>query len=217
MKNPDLCVFCGKDESVGPMNREHFIPKALWDGVRPAATKTVPAHVSCNKSFSDDVDLFRDILALDAAATGHSEVQKLLNGKLKRKIEKRARSIQQKTKPVVLPNTSETGLSLGPAVFMQVEPDLLVRVLRNVARGLYYSERKHLVPLDADIAVIHLDNTNMIQLGGFVSSLGKTESFGDDVFRYKREFDPAAMACVLAFYKTRRFLCHAVWDPPSLA
>jgi hypothetical protein len=37
------------------------------------------------------------------------------------------------------------------------------------------------------------------------------------VFRYKREFEPGAMACVLEFYKTRRFFCHAVWDEPSLA
>lgn len=212
MKKPELCVFCAKDESVGPMNAEHFIPKALWNGARPDGTKTVPAHVSCNKAFSEDVDLFRDILAMDAAATGHPEVQKLLSGKLKRKIEKRAGSIKAKTKPVVLPNTTESGLYLGPAVFMQVEAGLLVRLLRNMARGLYYSEMNQLVPFSAKIAVIHLDNANVIQLGEFVRSLGKTESFGDDVFRYKREFEPDAMACVLEFYKTRRFLCHAVWD-----
>ncbi len=217
MKKVDLCVFCGKDESVGPMNAEHIVPKALWDGARPDRTKTVPAHVSCNKAFSDDIDLFRDVLALDAAATGHPEVQKLLNGKLKRKIEKRPGAIKLKTKPVVLPNTTESGLYLGPAVFMQIDAGLLVRLLRNMARGLYYSEMVRLVPFDAEIAVIHLDNTNIIRLGEFVRSLGKTESFGDDVFRYKREFEPGAMACVLEFYKTRRFLCHAVWDEPALA
>ena len=217
MKKLDSCVFCGEGESVGPMNTEHFIPKALWNGARPHGTKTVPAHISCNKAFSDDVDLFRDILAFDATTTDHPEVQKLLNGKLKRKIEKRARSIAMKTNPVVLPNITESGLYVGHAVFMQVDPGLVVRIIRNMARSLYYSEMAQLVPVNVDIAVTHLDNANVIQLGEFVRSLGKTESFGDNVFRYKREFEPDAMACVLEFYKSRRFLCHAIWDSASLA
>lgn len=216
MKKLDLCVFCGKNEADGPMNTEHFIFRGLWDGARPNGTKTVPAHISCNKAFSEDVELFRDILALDAEATNHPEVRKLRNGKLKRKIENRAGAIAKKTKPVVLPNITESGLYVGRAVYMQVEVGLLVSLLRNMARGLYYSETAQLIPFDARIAVISLDNTNVLQLGEFVRSLGKTESFGDDVFRYKREFEPGAMACVLEFYKTRRFLCYAIWDAPSL-
>ncbi len=217
MKKPELCVFCGKDESVGPMNAEHFIPKALWDCARPDGTKTVPAHVSCNKAFSDHVELLRDILALDAASTDHPEVQKLLKGKLKRKIEKRPGAITKTTNPIVLPNTTESGLYVGQAVFMQVDPCWLTGLLRNMARSLYYSETGRLVPFDAEIKIIHLDDKNVVQLREFVSSLGKTESFGDDVFRYKREFEPGAMACVLEFYKTRRFFCRGTWDDTSLA
>lgn len=212
MKTPKLCVFCGKDEAFGATSAEHFVPKALWNGARPDGTKTVPAHVSCNRAFSDDVELFRDILALDAATTDHPEVQKLLKGKLKRKLEQRATAITKRTNPIVLPNINEAGLYLGQAVFMQVDPRWLAGLLQNVARGLYYSEMDHLIPFDAEIKVIHLDNANVLHLGEFVRSLGKTESFGDDVFRYKREFEPGAMACVLEFYRTRRFLCHSVWE-----
>jgi hypothetical protein len=160
------------------MSSEHFIPQALWDGPRPSGTQTVPAHIACNKALSDDIDLFRDILASAAAANHHPEVQKLLRGKLKRKMEKRGRSMQQKLKPIVLPNLTESGLYLGPAVYMQVNPELFVRMLRNMSRGLYYSEMAQMMPMDAKIAVIPLDDSNVLTLGEIVRSLGKTESFG---------------------------------------
>src|SRR5438128_12449953 len=61
-KTPMQCMFCGGDESLGLMNKEHFVPRALWAGKRPPGTITVPAHLSCNQSFSDDNDYFRTFL-----------------------------------------------------------------------------------------------------------------------------------------------------------
>lgn len=51
-KRKKYCMFCGEDESFGRMNKEHFVPKALWNGSRPALTRTVDAHVECNDSFA---------------------------------------------------------------------------------------------------------------------------------------------------------------------
>jgi len=47
---------------MGPMNKEHFVPKCLWADQRPAHTKTVPAHKECNSKFASDNDYFRDVL-----------------------------------------------------------------------------------------------------------------------------------------------------------
>jgi hypothetical protein len=58
-KPSNLCMFCGKDETFGPMNMEHFVPRGLWAGPRPSGTKTCPAHVECNKRFAEDSDYFR--------------------------------------------------------------------------------------------------------------------------------------------------------------
>ena len=211
-----LCVFCGKDETYGPMNVEHVVPRALWNRKRPNGTKTVPAHVECNRQSSDDIDYFRDFLAMDEAASRQPDVQELLKGKLKRKIDQRAPSIRREMRPIVLPNITPSNLFLGHAVFMRIDAQRIVRVLRNIARSLHYNVTGRLVPIHAEIAVIHLDATNLIQLGEFVRSLGKTESLGDDVFRFKHSFEPDAMACVLEFYRTRKFLCHAIWDEPEI-
>ena len=175
------------------------------------------AHVSCNQEQSDDVNDFRDFLVLDAGASEHPEVQRLLKGKVGRKIEKPGASMARKLKPVVLPGMTETGIYLGSVTYMQVDAQMVVRVVRNIARCLYYSEVDELIPLETRIAVIVLDNSNshVPELREMVMSLGKTETFGDDVFRYKREFEPGAMACVFDFYKSRRFLCHALWDIPD--
>ena len=61
---PQLCVYCGKDESFGKLTVEHFVPRCLWDKERPDGTLTVPAHEQCNKRYSADNDYFRDVLAI---------------------------------------------------------------------------------------------------------------------------------------------------------
>ncbi len=65
---PRLCMFCGEDQSKGPMSREHFVPQCLWDMGLPSLVLTLPAHVSCNQAFSDDNDYFRLVLAYDEGA-----------------------------------------------------------------------------------------------------------------------------------------------------
>lgn len=219
---PKVCVFCGGDESTEELNAEHFVPQSLWEGPRPQYTQTVPAHVSCNRSFSIDVDDFRDFLALSAHASEHPEVKRLLEGKLGRKIAKRASVIEKKTRPVVGPNFDARGQYRGQAVFMQIDMRMVVRVVQNMARGLYFSSTKSLLPRDARIAVVILDDSNahVEELVQLVVSLGKTESFGDDVFRYRFQAEPGSFACVFDFYKAIRFLAYAVWDvdpPPSPA
>ena len=114
------------------MSVEHIAPRALWNRNLPGGNRTVPAHVECNRASSDDIDDFRDFLALDEATNRQPEVQRLLKGKLKRKIEKRSQSMRRQMRPVALPNISPSDLLPGHAVYMQIDPLRIVRVLRNI-------------------------------------------------------------------------------------
>ena len=95
---------------------------------------------------------------------------------------------------------------------MQADSAIIDRAVQNVARGLYFSSTKRLLPDGCEIGVIPLDNSNVQKYGPFIASLGRTESFGDDVFRYKFEDEPGMMVCVLDFYRAIRFLCIADWQ-----
>ncbi len=82
----ELCMFCGKEIDEAELTREHFVPKCLWEkGHRPIKTRTLPAHKSCNSSFSEDNDYFRDVLASEIGAEKNEAARLVQQGSLKRK------------------------------------------------------------------------------------------------------------------------------------
>ena len=97
-KKPKLCVYCGKDKTVGRMSAEHFVPKCLWAGRRPEHTRTVPAHVTCNAAFAADNDYFRTVIAFDAAEKEHPEAQRVIEGPVSRLMVDRTGQFLRQTK-----------------------------------------------------------------------------------------------------------------------
>jgi len=82
----ELCAYCGKDESFGPMNEEHFVPRCLWvKRSRPRGMKTVPTHVACNSDLSADDEYFRDVIAFEEGAKNHPQIRALHAGPIKNK------------------------------------------------------------------------------------------------------------------------------------
>ena len=71
MDGSPLCMFCGGNESLGAMDREHFVPKCLWSGPRPDKTFVMPVHVACNRKYSDDSEYFRDVLVAQEGIQRH--------------------------------------------------------------------------------------------------------------------------------------------------
>jgi hypothetical protein len=91
-----LCMFCGEPIPVDELTMEHFVPKGLWEkGDRPGGMKTLPAHESCNKSFSDDNEYFRDVFAMEEGAQRNPIARKVQQGALKRKLKNRFGSIKK--------------------------------------------------------------------------------------------------------------------------
>jgi hypothetical protein len=183
-KKPKLCMFCGADQSLGPMNKEHFVPRCLWSGQLPKFMKTCPAHVRCNSGFSSDEAYFRDLLVIDAAAGDHPEVKKL-QAKIYRKLRKRPGEMSEIFKgAAVRPLHTESGLFIGRRPTIVVDYKRLDRVLAKVMKGMFYTIKGYPLPQGHRIGVHPMNSRvssrpDVLQL---VGSLGSVNSFGDDVF-----------------------------------
>src|SRR5215471_20943732 len=142
-------MFCGGDESFGPMNKEHFVPKCLWSGPRPNLTRTVPAHVECNKACSDDNEYFRDALVLEDGSQNHPEARKLQDGALLRKIRKRPGGFKHILKNSgYRPVFSPSGLYVEHAFAFVVDWPRMQRVLFNIMKGVFYTVYDEPMPKD---------------------------------------------------------------------
>jgi len=208
-------MFCGRGSEFGPMNREHFVPRALWASSRPEKTRTLPAHISCNRSFSADNEYFRDVLAMEEGAQKHPEVQRLQAGTLKRKLETRFGSVKQTLVDLRLrPVMTKSGIYLGHAPSFKCDWQRLERVLKNVMRGVYYTVQGKPLPQRNEF-LINVP-TDQQFLSEICQNMVPWQSFGDTVFMCRYGFNselPGAMAVLMVFYEFRVFL--GITRPPE--
>ena len=213
-----LCMFCGKDESAGAMDVEHFIPKALWNDNRPTLTRTVPAHVACNKKHADDNEYFRDVLISDVRVTHHPEVQKLQKGKFKRRLEKRPGTIRRTFQDMALrPLETQSGIFLGMAPSFRVEWKRIKRVLRNVMRGIFHTVKDRPLPVDCTYKAMVADEQSLTPYLSLIETMTPWNDFGDDVFRCRYIFDEEdgsdhieCVVCLMQFYRHHTFFGMAI-------
>jgi len=203
-------MFCGKDESFGPMNREHFVPRCLWEGNRPKHTIVLPAHVACNSAFSDDNNYFCDILVMDERSSSHPVVREILQGRIQRKFEKRFGQIVQTVRGITLrPAITKGGIYLGRLPTFPVDSEKSGRVLKNVIKGIFYKVTGRPVK---DTTEIHWWDASKLQNGSYeelVSRMSQWMCFADDVFacRYLTDLTyPDMMICQILFYRSRLFV-----------
>ncbi len=213
---PKLCMFCGKDESFGPMSKEHFAFKSLWAGPRPEGTRTVLAHEHCNTKFSEDNDYVRDILAMEAGAEQHPEVKRLQEGKLKRKLQNRPGAFAKTLKNLrLVPHFTPSGLYVGNAPVFDVDWPRINRVLHNVIKGIYYTAVDEPLPQDCVFGVIPVtDDKTLEYCRPLIDCMVDWQSFRDDVFRcrYVTSTSDQRINCLMQFYRKRLFFGEAL--PP---
>lgn len=137
MKKGTLCIYCGKDESFGPMNMEHYVPKCIWAEKRPVRTMTAPSHIACNSSFSEDNDYFRTVIAFDDKVRPHREAQRVTAGPVTRMMTKHPKQFLNYAKDYALrPRKTEMGIDLGLQPSFSIDFLRIERVLQNIHRGL---------------------------------------------------------------------------------
>lgn len=209
---PNLCMFCGKDEIFGPMNKEDFVPKCLWEkGHRPPNVQTVPAHESCNSGFSKDNEYVRDVLAMEEGVTQKCDAGAFVNGgAIKRKFQHRFGSVVNTLKNLQMrPVTTSSGLIVGCHPSFEVDWARIDRVLLNVMKGIFFVVDKRPMPNDFLSCVQDVRNMNLRPYEHLISDMVPWQTFGDDCFmcryRFVRRPDTVRMNCLMQFYRSRCF------------
>jgi hypothetical protein len=214
-----LCMFCGEAIQASEMTREHFVPKCLWeDGSRPSGTRTLPAHKSCNASFSDDNDYFRDVLVTQMGAERNAAANQVQQGSLQRKLSKRPGALLKSLrnlKPVTV--TLRSGLIIRTMSY-EVDSERISRVLCNVLKGIYYTTQGEPLPTDFVLETVDLAIVDDTEYRAFVekttSFMCDWQSFGDDAFvcRYvvSSTRPITKMNCLMQFYGNRLFFGQAL-------
>jgi hypothetical protein len=209
MELPRLCVFCGKDESLGPLTKEHFVPKCLWARKRPQHTLTVPAHDRCNREYSDDNEYFRDVLAIGDNCADHPEVQKLLRGKIRRKLRARRGAFLKTLQTAALyPVYTASGLFVGHAPRFDWDWNRMETVLKNVMKGMFFSLMAYPMPQEMELYVGNVRNeSDLAQIRQVVDAMSPWMGFGDDVFGCRAVFHSTGkyMYCLMRFYRSELF------------
>lgn len=144
-----LCAICGERDGT---TRDHVPPKAIFPKPRPNNLITVPACLECNNGASDNDDLFKVFLSLQAA--GNNEIARRL--------------FQEKTVRTLKRNQSLLTLILEEAKELQIinnQGNIETRtgvlwdsaahdaVMERTIRGLYFHHSGSPIPIDTNLAV----------------------------------------------------------------
>jgi hypothetical protein len=144
-----LCAICGERDGT---TRDHVPPKAIFPKPRPNNLVTVPACLECNNGASDNDDLFKVFLSLQAA--GNNEIARRL--------------FQEKTVRTLKRNQSLLTLILEEAKELQIinnQGNIETRtgvlwdsaahdaVMERTIRGLYFHHSGSPIPIDTNLAV----------------------------------------------------------------
>jgi hypothetical protein len=144
-----LCAICGERDGT---TRDHVPPKAIFPKPRPNNLVTVPACLECNNGASDNDDLFKVFLSLQAA--GNNEIARRL--------------FQEKTVRTLKRNQSLLTIILEEAKELQIinnQGNIETRtgvlwdsaahdaVMERTIRGLYFHHSGSPIPIDTNLAV----------------------------------------------------------------
>lgn len=216
-----LCMFCGNEVTPEDLTMEHFVPRSLWEkGRHPANLKTLPSHGTCNHSFSDDNDYFRDVMLFEDGVESHPKAKEVQHGAIARKLQKHAGAVRKNIRNVSLRDVSTPGgLYLGRKPTFTVDVARIERVLINVLKGVFYLSQGFPLPSKFLTSVSDCRMVDTSWLETTVGFMCPWQSFGDSVFlcRYVRSSsDPIKkFTCLMQFYEFRLFIGEAI-DPQVL-
>lgn len=151
---PLSCIYC---QSQPANTVDHVPPELIFAKPYPPDLNliTVPACVSCNSGFQRDDEYFRAVLAMRADIEPQSGAANLIERTVRGLRRDAASGLREYLKGTLTTKAvySEAGIYLGDADAYEVDNERLVTTLRRIVRGLYWHERRVVLPLDATIYV----------------------------------------------------------------
>lgn len=211
------CVYCRKTTSL---TVDHIPPKNLFAPPRPSNLITVPSCLPCNNQASQDDRYFQVALALNDELGDHPDIAgispKVVRG-LNRPQEVRSKlNLLRRTK--IVSRSTPSGFYY-PTPLYTVDVERLERVIERLAKGLFYYERKIILPVGYEahgftsiLARCEASFRQELEQNFFATIIrsepGKT--IGNNVFTYWKQFfalDENVSAWVFLFYGKVMFYC----------
>jgi hypothetical protein len=208
-RKPVICAYCGEEvKKHRDGDKEHFVPKCLWDGPRPNGTITVRVHKRCNRGFSTDDEYLRTVLTCLAYESEHPEVARLLKGSMARCFaEKPGLLAKHLAGLAVRPMTTPSGLYVGHAPTFILDERRLAVSLSRMVRGLYFASFQRPLPRGYGI-VVPIPAPLLSEMAEMTATMSPARGFGDDVFLWRSVRDPQdenSTCWFLAFYGAVHF------------
>jgi hypothetical protein len=152
-KRPKLCYLCGKPDTD---TKDHIPSRGIFPEKPSGQLLTVPAHEDCNRKFSEDDELFRNLVI--AASSRASEGRKAWDEQVVTSWKKNpgAKRQLQKRMMVVWVKDLITGALMRHQV-LAGDVSLFERQVDRWTRGLFYRRLREPMPPDLTVHFEKLD------------------------------------------------------------
>jgi len=149
------CFICGEYNAD---SKDHIPPKNIYLKKYKSIGNdliSVPAHTKCNKKYEKDDEYFRYCLLIPAYWT-NKVARELWDTKIKKQIHRKESFRFRKyllDNIIPIDINSKGGIFLGKAQAALLDSKRMDRVLERIARGLFYSIKKYILPIDHPVEV----------------------------------------------------------------
>jgi hypothetical protein len=150
MNQPKRCIYCGAE---GDLTLDHVPPKLLLARPYPPNLVTVPACLTCNRSFQKDEEYTRAMLCIDVRAAKNSTAQSNLPAVLRSLQRPDARGFAEYLAKRAESSTvlGQDGLPLGQA--FELDKARVNRTGERLVRAFYFAEMGTPVPHNMTVRV----------------------------------------------------------------
>ena len=205
------CYLCG---SRLASTRDHLFPSSLFNKPLPTnLPPRLPACTECNNALSSDEELFRVFVASGMAYETEpgfhiwgERIRPDLKGRRPR-LKPIIRSHIRKSRVI-----SESGALLGHTLVLEMDRETINRVLRKIAKGLYYLDTGSVLPENVQILIDYANGKPERFISPPLDEAikgAKKVDLGDGVVTYWRNTikdDPTNSITWLKFYEDKLFM-----------
>lgn len=201
------CYLCGSKLAD---TKDHLFPSGLFNKPLPTNLPTLPACNECNNALSSDEELFRVFLASGMAYETEPGFR-IWNERIRPDLKGR----RPRLKPIIRSHIrkarvlSESGALLGHTLTLEIDSEIINRVLRKIAKGLHYWGTGAVLPENVQILVDYANGKPERFLSPPLDEAikgAKKVDLGNGVITYWRNTmkdDPANSITWLMFYKDK--------------
>jgi len=204
------CYICGSKLAD---TRDHLFPSGLFNKPLPTNLPTLPACTECNNALSSEEEQFRVFLASGLAYENepgfriwNERIRPDLKGGRPR-LKPLIRSYIRKARVL-----SESGALLGHTLILEIDREIINRVLRKIAKGLYYLDTGVVLPENVQILIDYANDKPERFISPPLDEAikgAKKVDLGDGVVTYWRNTmkdDPINSITWIKFYEDKLFM-----------